>query len=77
MAELENRLRSTIIIPYDYKVCATYADLKANLQEEGRKVADNDLWIAACAVRHKIRLISNNRSHFQNIPGLVLISEAP
>ena len=43
----------------------------------GRLVADNDLWIAASAVRHSIPRISNNRAHFDGIPGLVLISEAP
>ena len=40
-------------------------------------MADNDLWIAATAIRHSIPLLSNNRRHFADIPGLVLISEAP
>jgi hypothetical protein len=40
-------------------------------------VADNDLWIAACAVRHSIPLVSNNQAHFEGIPGLILITEAP
>jgi hypothetical protein len=47
------------------------------LTKAGRVVADNDLWIASCAVRHKLPLISNNRKHFQAIPELTLISEAP
>ncbi len=75
--ELNQRLRSVVIVPYDKQLCETYADLKAKMQEAGRPVADNDLWIAASAVRHSIPLISNNRSHFEHIPGLVLISEAP
>ena len=33
--------------------------------------------IAALAVRHSVPLVSNNRTHFQRVPGLVLISEAP
>ena len=77
LALLEQRLRSTVIIPYDGQVCRTYASLKAQLTSAGRVVADNDLWIASCAVRHKLPLISNNRKHFQMIPGLNLISEAP
>jgi hypothetical protein len=40
-------------------------------------VAANDLWIASCAIRHAIPLISNNRKHFEKIPGLTLISETP
>jgi len=77
VADLNQRLRSVVIVPYDIGLCQTYGDLKATLQESGRVVADNDLWIAACAVRHSITLISNNRAHFENIPGLALISEAP
>ncbi len=77
IADLNQRLRSVVIVPYDREICATYAELKARVQETGRPVADNDLWIAACAVRHQIPLVSNNRAHYEHIPGLVLISEAP
>jgi predicted nucleic acid-binding protein len=77
MAELHRRLQSVVMLPYDYKLCVTYGDLKAKLQEQGRPIADNDLWIAASSVRHSIPLISHNRSHFEIIPELVLISEAP
>jgi hypothetical protein len=42
-----------------------------------RTIAANDKWIAACALRHAIPLVSNNRKHFENIPGLTLISETP
>ena len=76
LADLNQRLRSVVIVPYDREVCATYADLKVRVQTIGRPVADNDLWIAACAVRHQIPLVSNNRDHYAHIPGLILISEA-
>ena len=72
---LKQRLQSVIIVPYDYAVCATYGDLKSKLASS--PVDCNDLWIASCAVRHSIPPISNNRKHFEKIPGLVLISEAP
>lgn len=75
--DLEERLRRVVIVPYDLAMCETYADLKVKLHAAGRSVADNDLWIAACAVRHSIPLISHNRKHFEDIPELVLISEAP
>jgi tRNA(fMet)-specific endonuclease VapC len=74
---LETRLRAVTIVPYDWAVCHTYGELKARVLEIGKPVGDNDLWIAACAVRHSIALVSNNRAHFENIPGLALISEAP
>ncbi len=75
--DLNQRLRSVVIVPYDLALCETYGNLKAKLQESGRVVADNDLWIASCAIRHSITLVSNNRAHFDGIPGLLLKSEAP
>lgn len=73
---LKSRLRSVVIVPFDYAVCQTYASLKSSLAP-GVCVADNDLWIAACAVRHSIPLVSHNRKHFEKIPGLILETEAP
>ena len=74
--DLKRRLRSVVIVPYDSRLCYTYADLKVKTTTAGRPRPDNDLWIAACAIRHSIPLVSHNRSDFEGIPGLVLISES-
>jgi tRNA(fMet)-specific endonuclease VapC len=71
------RLKAVVVVPSDHDVCRVYGQLRAGLQKAGIVVGDNDLWIAACAVRHSITLISNNRKHFEKIPGLQLISLAP
>ena len=76
MDRLQERLRRVIVIPYDFEVCRVYAELRVAVEAGGRPVADNDLWIAACAVRHSIALLLNNGAHFHRIPGLRLISEA-
>jgi tRNA(fMet)-specific endonuclease VapC len=72
---LDDRLRSVLIVPYDKAVCLAYASIEARLEADGKGIDDNDLWIAACAIRHSIPLVSNNRNHFERVPGLVLISE--
>jgi predicted nucleic acid-binding protein len=77
LEQLKARLRSVVIVPFDLAVCQTYANLKTRIQAVGKCVADNDLWIAACAVRHSVPLVSNNRAHFEDIPELILITEAP
>jgi tRNA(fMet)-specific endonuclease VapC len=64
-------------LPLDHETSTAYARLKTRLRRQGQVLADNDLWIAALAVRHSVPLISNNRAHFARVPGLVLISEAP
>jgi predicted nucleic acid-binding protein len=75
VADLRLRLRSAVILPYDLALCEAYGNLKAAVYSSGRVIADNDLWIAACALRHSVPLISNNRAHFEGIPGLVLKTE--
>ncbi len=75
IADLKDRLRVVTIVPYDESVCRTYADIKADCESRGKTVGDNDLWIAACAIRHSIPLVSNNFKHFNGIPGLILKSE--
>ena len=77
---LEERIRDTTVIRYDLEVCRTYARLKCALRTPSgshRVIGDNDLWIAACAVRYGLPLVTHNRRHFEGIPGLNIISEAP
>jgi tRNA(fMet)-specific endonuclease VapC len=77
LGDLEKRLRGAVIVPYDRLLCDTYGRLKADTRAAGIVVADNDMWIAASAVRHNVPLITHNRRHFERIPDLVVISEEP
>ena len=77
---MEQTIRATTVVRYDLEVCRTYARLKSALRNPSgshRVIGDNDLWIAACAVRHGLPLITHNRRHFEGIPNLNIISEAP
>jgi tRNA(fMet)-specific endonuclease VapC len=76
----EDAIRAVVIVRYDFEVCRTYARIKFALKNPSgshRLIGDNDLWIAACAVRHAIPLVTHNRRHFEGIPGLNIISAAP
>jgi len=80
MQILEARLRTVAIVPYDLEICRTYGELKSTLKNPDgshRNLGVNDLWIAACAVRHSLKLVTNNRKDFTGIPGLDIICEAP
>jgi tRNA(fMet)-specific endonuclease VapC len=48
-----------------------YARLLVQLKRAGSPVPDNDLWIAALALEHDLRLVTRDR-HFQRIPQLPL-----
>jgi predicted nucleic acid-binding protein len=78
--KLETLLKSVVVIPYDVEICKVYGELKNKIRNPDgshRVISPNDLWIAACAVRHSLKLATNNRSDFENIPGLDIICEAP
>jgi PIN domain len=76
LQNFEERLKAVVIVPYDSELCRAYGKVQASLPK-GVVVAPNDLWIATCAIRHSIPLISNNRKHFEQIPGLKLITLTP
>jgi tRNA(fMet)-specific endonuclease VapC len=76
LRNFQERLKAVVVVPYDAELCHTYGKVRASLPA-GVVVAPNDLWIAACAIRHSIKLVTNNRKHFDRIPNLKLISETP
>jgi tRNA(fMet)-specific endonuclease VapC len=77
--DLENNLQAVVIVPYDIEICRVFGELRTLKNPDGsdRNIKGNDLWIAACAKRHALTLVTNNRKDFENIPGLNIICEAP
>lgn len=59
----------TVLLP-DRETAEHYARLFVQLKRAGTPVPDNDLWIAALALEHDLRLITRDR-HFQRIPQLM------
>jgi tRNA(fMet)-specific endonuclease VapC len=79
LQKLEESLQSVVIVPYDIEICKAFGELRTLKNGDGsdRNIETNDLWIAASAKRHSLTLLTNNRKHFENIPGLNIICEAP
>lgn len=42
------------------------------LRRQGISMSDNDLWIAATALREDLVLVTENQRHFSHVPGLKL-----
>lgn len=74
LKKLEDRLQQAVIIPYDLEICKTFGEIRGSLS---RTIAVNDVWIAACAKKHGLPIVTNNRKHFEAIRGIQIISEAP
>jgi len=72
---LETHLRNFVVLPYDHEIARCYARLSAERKRNGNPIAPNDAWIAACAIRHGIPLITHNAKHFHGIASLEVITE--
>ncbi len=70
------RLPYYTILMSDLETCEIWAEITAECMARGRPRQDNDLWIAATALRHELPLVTHNRRDFADIPRLTLVSEA-
>jgi tRNA(fMet)-specific endonuclease VapC len=63
------------VVPLADDAAAEYGYLRANAESVGRPIADNDLWIAACATANGLPLVTLNRRHFETLTifGLTLL----
>lgn len=60
------------ILPLNETICKKFGELRGGQRKAGRPIADFDLLIAATALEQDLTLLSNNRKHFEHIPGLQL-----
>lgn len=74
-SQLETTLRNFVVIPYDHDIARCYGRIVANRERKGRPISCADAWIAACAVRHKVPMVTHNAKHFDMITDLHVITE--
>ena len=58
------------VIQLDKEIAQKAANIYSNLRLEGRLIGHNDVLIAATAIVHKMKLITNNTEHFGRISEL-------
>jgi tRNA(fMet)-specific endonuclease VapC len=73
--KLETTLRNFVVIPYDHEIARCYGRLMAERRRNGRPITPNDAWIAACAARHAVPLVTHNAKDFEGIASLEVITE--
>lgn len=59
-----------IVLPFDDPAAEVYGSLRANLESDGRRLAEPDLRIASIALARDLTLITANVRHFKRIPDL-------
>lgn len=67
-------LKNFAVLPYDEALAWSWAELVGSTCR-GRPMSVADSWIAATALRHKLPVVTHNRKHFENVPGLTIITE--
>lgn len=67
-------LTDMTILPLDREICRLFGEHRARLRQSNQLIGDVDLFIAATCLIHELTLLTTNRSHFQRIPGLRLIT---
>ena len=60
------------LLPVDEETAVVYGQIKSDLAGSGSPIPDNDIWIAASALRHGLRLLAKDQ-HYLSIKKLDLI----
>ena len=61
-------------IPITMHVSRAHAELWARLEADGALIGAHDLWIAATALAHGMRVATVNVRHFERVPGLDVLA---
>jgi tRNA(fMet)-specific endonuclease VapC len=67
-------LERFVVLPYNRRLCAVWAEVTVAAQARGRRIECADAWIAATALRHGVPLVTHNRSDYAGVPGLKVIA---
>jgi tRNA(fMet)-specific endonuclease VapC len=71
---LEDFLSLATILGVNEEICRIFGEENARLRREGQTIEDFDLLIAATCVYHGLKLLTNNRRHFERVRGLEIVS---
>jgi len=59
-------------LPFDDQCARRCAELRANLEANGKVIGPHDLQIAAIALQHRLTLVTHNSREFSRIAGLTI-----
>ncbi len=74
LERVQRVLSGIAILEFDAHASQYYAVIKSAMFKSGRPTGDCDTMIAAVALAHGQVLLTRNRRHFENIPGLAVQS---
>ncbi len=72
LSPVQQLARYLSVLPLDIAGADQFGRLKAQLERQGQRLNDADLWIAATALSHNFTLVTHNQKHFARVQGLKL-----
>ena len=72
ITRLEKFMDKTHILDCNKETAREFGKIKHLLIKAGTPIPENDIWIAAIAMQHKLTLVSRDK-HFKNVDGLEII----
>ncbi|MDH4066039.1 MAG: type II toxin-antitoxin system VapC family toxin [Acidobacteriota bacterium] len=73
-ARWEAFLAPFYVLPSTAEVSWRYGRAFRHLQDDGRLIGANDLWIAATGLAYGMPIVTRNVEHFRRVPGLEVAS---
>jgi|SRR5690554_4803838 len=70
ISEMERLATKVIVLDITRETTARYGEIKAKLKRNGKKIPENDIWIAALCIQHELPLLTND-IHFDEVDNLV------
>jgi tRNA(fMet)-specific endonuclease VapC len=64
---------ASVLINCDHTTALNYGQVKAELEAKGRRIPDNDMWIAAVTRQYKLTLVTRD-AHFQDVSEITTLS---
>ena len=68
--------QNVVLLHPDEATAAAYAEIKQHLEEKGKRIPDNDMWIAATAKSFDLPLYCRD-GHFDELVGIMSIVQGP
>lgn len=69
--KIESFASVCVMLSCDKQTAKHYGIIKSQLKKKGTPIPENDIWIAALALQHKLTLATRD-NHFNKINGLIL-----
>ena len=73
LERIDQFVASSVVLGCEIATAHYYGQVKNQLRLKGRPLPENDIWIAALALQHKLLLVTRD-AHFQNVENLQSIA---